>query len=393
MSRQWTLAALVFLIPTGVLAAPPKGQPREMAGLTAAIFSDHMVLQRDLEVPVWGTTQPGGTVTVTFMKQTKTAKADAAGRWMVKLDKMPAVSQPQEMTVKDATETRAFKDVLVGEVWLCSGQSNMEWGSDWSDAVKKRKYGMKEGDPPTAVMGGKVDAKTKAVLRRAIGNDKIRVSSKTRDHLITKNFGWELVDEKNVITLAALAGCVAVHLQEALDVPVGIIVRSESGTALIEWIDLESFKADPLVKASIERQIEKTGKGGGPTETPGAKWQHYVAATVPYGIRGVLWDQGEWGVGFKGVGWPPAMHALITTWRKTWGQGDFPWSATDRYGKENNLAQALAGHGIAGFTVTKNPPVTAGGLHPVNKEDFAQRHIDNILPQVYGRPAPQWGRK
>jgi sialate O-acetylesterase len=100
----------------------------EMAGLTPAVFSDHMVLQQDLEVPVWGRTEPGGTVTVTFMKQTKTAKADDKGKWMVKLDKMKAVSEPQEMTVKDAKETRVFKDVLVGDVWLCSGQSNMEWG-------------------------------------------------------------------------------------------------------------------------------------------------------------------------------------------------------------------------------------------------------------------------
>jgi len=251
---------------------------------------------------------------------------------------------------------------------------------------------MKEGDPATSVMGGKVDGETKAVLRRAVGNDMIRVSSKTRDHLVTRNTGWELVDQTNVITLAALAGCVAVHLQEELKVPVGIIVRSESGTALIEWIGLEAFKADPLVKATIEKQIAEKGKGGSPTETPGAKWQEYVAATVPYGIRGVLWDQGEWGVGFKGVGWTPAMHALLTTWRKTWGQGDFPWSATDRYGKGNTLAESLAGHGIRGFMVTKNPPVTAGGLHPVNKEDFAQRHLDNILPQVYGRPAPKWDR-
>jgi len=411
MTKRMMQVLLALLLPVSVLAEPSAREKDEkaaraaaraqmekaaraateaqFAGLTPAIFSDHMVLQQKIEVPVWGTADPGGTVTVKFMNQTKTAKADDKGKWMVKLDKMDVVRQPQEMTVKDAKETRVFKDVLVGDVWLCSGQSNMEWGSDWSEAWKIRKNLKKEGEGPATTMGGKVDEQTKEVLKRAIGNPMLRVSSKTRDHLVTQNTGWEPVDEKNVITLAALAGCVAVHLQEELKIPIGIVVRSESGTALIEWISLNKFKADPLVKAAMDKHQQNTGKSAGPTENPGLKWNEYVMATVPYGIRGFLWDQGEWGVGFRGVDWTPAMHALITNWRKDWELGDLPWSATDRY-KDSNLVENLKAQGVTGFMLAKRPPSRGGGLHPVNKEEYAQKHLDNIFPQVYGRPAPQW---
>lgn len=121
------LVALSLLVPARAKGeVDPAAKPSGLA--PAAIFSDHMVLQRQAKVPVWGTTAPGGTVIVTFKGQTKTATAGQDGKWMVRLDEMEAQSEPQEMTVKDAKETRVFKDVVVGDVWLGSGQSNMEFG-------------------------------------------------------------------------------------------------------------------------------------------------------------------------------------------------------------------------------------------------------------------------
>jgi sialate O-acetylesterase len=377
---------------------------RSPAGLApAAIFSDHMVLQRQAKVPVWGTTAPGGTVTVNFMGQTKTAAVDDQGKWMVRLDEMEAVSESQEMTVKDAKETRIFKDVLVGEVWLGSGQSNMEFGWTFSDECKAKRA-IRDNVPEKAkdpdYMGGCVDEQTMEVLRRAIGNPMIRVSSKTRDHLTTPNTGWSRVTEENVRTLPALPGCIAVYLQKEIQVPVGIIVRAVSGTAACRWISESAYINDPLVKKQIEVFKSQGGKPGlvGVGNRFGDLYADYVSPVVPYAIRGFLWDQGEWRTGVRIsnelVGrtgqcsisdWTPMMHALVTSWREAWGQGDLPWSATDHYPDE--LEEDLRKAGLAHFAIAKTDGLSRA-LHPLNKWKYAQRHLDNILPMAYSRESP-----
>ena len=367
---------------------------RSPAGLApAAIFSDHMVLQRQAKVPVWGTAAPGESVTVTFMGQTKTATVDDQGKWTVRLDEMEAVSEPQEMTVKDAKETRVFTDVLVGEVWLGSGQSNMEFGWTFSDEFKARRA-VRDNVPEKAkdpdYMGGCVDEETLNVLRRAIGNPLIRVSSRTRDHLTTPNTGWARVTEENVRTLPALAGCIAVYLQEEIQVPVGIIVRAVSSTHTARWITEEGFLEDPVVR----KQLDAYRATGNPAPTLtgvdarkgfGNLHAEYITPVAPYALRGFLWDQGEQGIGYRGVDWTAAMHALVTSWRKAWGQGDLPWSATDHYPDE--LEEDLRKAGLAHFAIAKTDGLSRA-LHPLNKWKYAQRHLDNILPMAYGRESP-----
>ena len=132
--RPFVAAAVAAMALVGVAAAGPPA-----ALELPAIFSDHMVLQRQRPVPVWGRTQPGRTVTVSFQGQTKTATAGPDGAWMVTLDPMEAQARPQELSVTDATAKRTFADVLVGEVWFGCGQSNMEFGWTFSDEFKKRR--------------------------------------------------------------------------------------------------------------------------------------------------------------------------------------------------------------------------------------------------------------
>ncbi len=322
----------------------------------------------------------------------KTATADEKGKWQVKLDKMEAVAESQELTVTDGKETRVFQDVLVGEVWLGSGQSNMEWAWTFRDKPKVR--GAQKGRKPE--QGNHVDEKTMQVLRRAVGNPMIRVSAKTRDHLTTPNTGWSRITEENVKTLPALPGCIAVYLQEEIKVPVGIIVRAVSGTAACRWISESAYMNDPLVKQQIEVYKSQGGKPGvvGAGNRFGDLYAAYISPVVPYGIRGFLWDQGEWRTGVRIsnelVGktplcslsdWTPMMHALVTEWRRAWGQGDLPWSATNHYpgGLEAKLNEA----GLTNFKIIKTNGLSRA-LHPPNKWQFAQRHVDNILKQVYG---------
>ena len=301
---------------------------------------------------------------------------------MTRLDKMEAVAEPQEMTVADPGLTITFKDVLVGDVWLGSGQSNMEFGWTFSDEVKVRRAA-EEGTPEKAkepgYMGGCVDDKTMEVLRRAIGNPMIRVSAKTRDHLTSPDTGWSRVTAENVGTLPALPGCIAVYLQEEIEVPIGIIVRAVSGTAACRWISESAYMNNPLVKKQIEVFESQGGKPGvvGAGNRFGDLYTEYVSPVVPYAIRGFLWDQGEWRTGVRIsnelVGrtgqcslsdWTPMMHALVTEWRRAWGQGDLPWSATDHYPDE--LEAKLHEAGLKNFKIAKTDGLSRA-LHPPNK--------------------------
>ena len=100
-----------------------------MAALSVASpFTDNAVLQRDTQIPVWGTSDAGGTVTVKFAGQTKSTVAGANGKWTVQLDPMPANAEPQVLHVSDSTSGKSFTNVVIGEVWICSGQSNMQFG-------------------------------------------------------------------------------------------------------------------------------------------------------------------------------------------------------------------------------------------------------------------------
>ena len=358
----------------------------------AAIFSDHMVLQRQAKVPIWGAATAGQTVTVTFNGQTKTTVAGADGKWMVRLDDMPAKAEPGEMTVKDSKTAITFKDVVVGDVWLGSGQSNMEFAWTFSDQFKAQRA-EKEGKPDLAkdpgYMGNNVDDKTMQVLRKAVGNPMIRISSKTRDHLTTPNTGWSHITEENLNTLPALAGCIAVYLHEEIQVPIGIIVRAVSSTHTARWITKEGWYENPVVMKQLDA-AKVQGKSAGLNGTSardgfGSLYKQYIDPVVPYALRGFLWDQGEQGIGFSAVDWTAAMHALVTSWRAAWGQGDLPWSATDHY--PDDLEAKLRAEGLKAFKIARTDGLSRA-LHPLNKWQYAQKHVNNILPMVYGKESP-----
>ncbi len=383
------LALATFLLPIC-----PAGLVAEELRV-ASIFSDHMVLQQQAKLPIWGTAEPGATITISFVGKSKSTVVGEDGKWIAFLDEMAVVDEPQEMIVRDSHSTITYKNVVVGEVWFASGQSNMEFAWTFSDEFKKRRAA-KEQTPERAsdpkYYGSNVDQKTMHVLRRAIDNPLVRISSKTRDHLITPDSGWARITEDNVLTLPALPGCIAVYLQEELRVPVGIIIRAVSSTHTTRWITKEGFMNDPIVKRQIE--VYRVDGGAQPALTGtdankgfGNLYREYVQPVAPYAIRGFLWDQGEQGIGYRGVDWTGAIHALVSSWRQSWQQGDLPWSATDHYPDE--LESRVQAMGIERFMIAKTDKLSQA-LHPLNKWKYAQKHLENILPVVYMRPAPVW---
>jgi len=375
------------------------------------VISSHMVLQRDMAVPVWGTAASGESVTVKFRDQQKQTTADAEGRWMIKLDPLKA-GGPDVLTVNDVT----LDDVLVGEVWVGSGQSNMQMPAG---AYFK-------GDP---VLATNVAAAPYPKIRLASGGK-----------------GWAEATEKSLAGFSALLFSFGLPLQKELDVPVGLMVGAVGGTSSGYWISQEALDADPACQAAIaaanadeaaRKNYEKRlaqweeklaaarakGQKGLPRGNPkplkpgecgretGFLYKAHIRPLQPYGIRGVLWDQGESGVNIEGIDQYTLMGALIRGWRKDWGQGDFPFiyvqkpsgggCAWDRGDKVTNkptdlkLPSKVSCSGdddLETYIRMMQYPNTAmvissdlgGGTHPANKSGYGQRAATVALATVYG---------
>ena len=182
-----------------------------------------MVLQRDLPLPIWGTADPGEVIAVTFGPQSRSAQADADGRWRVELDPMEASATPRELFIKGANEIR-IKDVLVGEVWVCGGQSNMEWTVDGSDGPARERAG---ADRPTL---------------RLIKAPRI-TSNVPRTDIDAR---WTVCTPETVGGFTAVGYAFGRELQDALDVPVGLLSINWGGTRIEPWISSRSLLASEL---------------------------------------------------------------------------------------------------------------------------------------------------
>ncbi|MBC8372341.1 MAG: DUF1593 domain-containing protein, partial [Planctomycetes bacterium] len=380
------------------------------------MFSDHMVLQRGISVPVWGTADAGEKVSVTFGGQKKETIADQKGKWTVKLDPLK-VGKPAKLTVSGKTSV-AFDDVLVGEVWIGSGQSNMNRG-----------------------------------VNKFIGGDEVLaklVKAAPYPNLRLYRGGWKVAAEKDIRGFSALMFSFGQSLQKELDVPVGLIVGAVSGTPSGRWLSGEMLLADPGVKALLEKsdagaavlkQVKsqaatlgrwqaavKQAKAEGKPPPERAKgliqvgdlYAHYIAPVVPYAIAGVLWDQGEHNVGVRGVDQFTMMGALIRGWRKAWGRSDFPFlhvqkpsgggCAWDPSHPVTHKAAPFAPHPaktnrpVSGLfrelhiSISRHPNTAmvttsdlAGGLHPAIKSGYGRRACRVALGFVYGREGQIYG--
>lgn len=389
------------------------------------VLSSHMVLQRDVAVPVWGTAEPGEKVTVQFRGQTKTAEADPAGRWQVKLDALQA-GGPDRLTVR-GRNTVTLDDVLVGEVWVGSGQSNMAGG----------------------VAGYAKNDEVLAKAAAAAPYPKLR--------LVKGRGAWQEATPANVNGFSALLFAFGVRLQQELDVPVGLMLGAVGGTPSGFWLSEEAYREDqacrdavkkfaatdpyemlmqlyPAELAKWERAADlakKEGKPVPPRPQPprrageasgkiGHLYEAHVRPFIPFAIRGVLWDQGESGTAITGVDQYTLMGALIRGWRKDWGQGDFPflyvqkpsgggcaWDPADpvtsQAGKfvppPPQVPNTPAGHNRENHIRIMRYPNTAlvtasdlgGGVHPVNKSGYGARAARVALGVAYGRKVEIYG--
>jgi sialate O-acetylesterase len=377
----------------------------------ASPFTDHMVLQRELPVPVWGSADAGEKVTVTFAGQKQAAIAGADGKWAVRLAPLTASAESRDFTVT-GKNTVALHDVLVGEVWLASGQSNMDF-----TVSKQVKYfaGVTNEEQEIA-------AANFPLIRMFTG-----AAAKTYEPQARVEGQWRVCRPETVPAFSAVGYFFARDLQKEIKVPVGIVTLAFGASTAEAWIRRETLAADPKLKPMLESFDAKVKTYTPPTPAQEKEWQEtvakakaagqrpprrgagdpvqdqhnatvlfngMVAPVVPYAIRGAIWYQGESIVGGE-TGrqlYPHVQATLIRDWRTLWGEGDFPFYIVQLAGQEAASNSPLVREAQAtvlalphtGMAVTTDIG-EAKNVHPHNKQDVGDRLARIALANVHGR--------
>ena len=368
--------------------------PSLSAALSVApVFSDHMVLQWGMEVPVWGSAEPGSEVNLRFGNQMRTTKTNSDGQWHINLNAMKASSKPRVMTVSSKSEKVSIRDVLVGEVWLCAGQSNMQF------TLSKSTNGEAE-----------ISAANYPLLR------------------LNTAKGWSPCSPDSVPRFSAVAYFFGRKLHIETGVPVGLITRALGGTPVEWWTPLDKLKRVPFAKAAIEhpsskwvaynqavaewkKRVDSEGRkiAGKKPEAPGSSEKQVLASIYAagkpgslyaqhfesiagFGIRGAIWYQGERNskAGVEASkAYRPLLANMITSWREEWGQGEFPFIAVQLpvFSKggpgwaviQESQAAAVGDVPNAGYIDIRDQP--DDGLHPKNKKPIGERLAERALAE------------
>ena len=375
------------------------------------MFGDHMVLQQGIKNKVWGKADPGEAVTVTLASQTHTTTAGADGSWHVFLDPVQEYGGPHTLTVK-GKNTVTFNDVLIGEVWVCAGQSNMQWS---------------------------VNAANDADLEKAAAKfPNIRLISVpqvgTQDPQWNFNGKWTACSPDTVGGFSAVGYFFGRQLHQTLGVPVGLINNAWGGSAAEAWVKrdkivaneklkpihdrwvkmeegLETAKADfekkmaewkvaaEKAKAEGKPAPQQPGNPEGPMKgnsRPGNIHSGVLTPSIGYGIRGAIWYQGESNAG-RAYQYRELFPFMIKSWREEWGLGDFPFywvQLADFKGEKTEPAESDWAELREAQTMTMKALPNTGeaviidigegkDIHPKNKQDVAKRLARWALAETY----------
>ena len=367
------------------------------------LFTDNAVLQQGIPVPVWGTASDGEKVTVEFAGQ-KISSTASKGSWNVRLQPIKADSKPSIMTISGATNTVTLTNLVVGEVWICSGQSNME-----------RQLGLRKGQKPLLNWEAEAASADHPLLRHFLVKQTMSTNPLTD---VTGN--WEVCSPQTVTNFTAVGYYFGRDLQRDLKVPVGLLHVSWGGTPAEAWTRWEAMETNPVLQPILQRYsndissyadrlakyqadeqrlkeeytnaVAKALAEAKPTPRPPApprdplKTQNSPARlfngmlhpVIPYAMRGVIWYQGESNNG-RAREYRDLFPAMISDWRALWGEGDFPFlyvqiAPFKNMGPEIREAQFLT---LAKTTNTAMTVITdhgdANDIHPTDKEPVGQR--------------------
>ncbi len=368
------------------------------------IFGDRMVVQRDAPVRVWGWATPGEEVKVELAGRTASTTTGTDGRWRVVLEPL-AAGGPHTLGIEGKNKL-AFQQVMVGEVWLCAGQSNMEWPMDRTQYAGR--------DLPTSA----------DPLLRLCKVDPIVAVHPERDCTAS----WNESNPGSAAKFSAVAWYLGRDLRKRLDVPVGVIMVAAGGTPIETWISAASCGQTPALtkigrlvrqvaddyrsqsEANLDRWTARARAAIAAGENPPAfeplppiiiqrGWlptgifNGAIAPVAGFGVRGVAWYQGEANNG-EGLFYTEKLAALIADWRQAWGQGEFPfvmtqiapWSGYPEGNLEDiwdaqRAALAIPGTGLV---TTGDLVPNLADIHPVQKAEVGERLGRWAAARVYG---------
>jgi sialate O-acetylesterase len=390
----------------------------------ASPFQNHMVLQRESVIPVWGKANSGESVVVMLGSQEQSVVTGKDGKWMVRL-KPAKAGGPFQMTVK-GENTLTLSDVYIGEVWLCSGQSNMDMtvareDRYWCGVINEKEEVANANYPEIRVFD---------------------TAFTPTDDLQEKVEGkWELVSPATVGHLSAAAYFFGRELYLKYKVPIGLITTAYGASTAEAWISRPSMESQPNLKflmdgylkkkaeylpslqelLTYQEQVEKwkveaaKAKADGKDELRGPRnrdprvdqhnpcvlYNGMVAPLVPYAIRGAIWYQGESNQNSQQV-YRELMETLIADWRAAWGQGEFPFLYVQlaNYGKaydtdaaggkgltlvrESQLQNLAVRNTAMAVAIDNADPQEMGNIHPKNKQEIGHRLALAAMGKVYG---------
>lgn len=344
-----------------------------------AIVSSDMVLQRNTEVTLWGWADAGEDITIetSWLDGPIEVKADRNGEWRTQI-KTTNSKSPHTIQLNSEDSSIALENVLFGEVWLCSGQSNMQ--------QPLKGY---NGQPTFGGMMGTAKA-TNPNLRLFTVN---RVGSKTPLKDVKEYISWQPASPDNVWEFSAVAYFFGQQLQEILDVPVGMIHTSWGGSSVQAWISNEmisNYQTVDLQEVDIENRTN---------HIPTALYNAMIHPLIPFTIKGALWYQGE-SNRMEPDNYKKLLPAMVKDWRQRWKIGDFPfyyvqiapymYGNNDHFNTVENSAfiresqlQCLDLIPNSGIAITMD----IGDdycIHPPKKKEVADRLLFNALNQTYG---------
>ncbi len=357
-----------------------------------SIISDHMVLKKGSKIPIWGKAEPGEAVKVTLGDASAKATADSSGKWTASLDLSESKAGPFTLSISGKNQI-AINDVLVGEVWLASGQSNMAF-----------------------LLSAANDAE-KEIANSA--NQKIRQFRVERTEAAEPSDNckgaWTVAGPETTPMFSAVAYFFAKRLQKELGKPVGIINSSVGGTPCEAWTSPQAIDTVPHLKEARETALQAlknpeppaAGKKGArkksnrPHSEPSCLFNGMINPVIPYALSGAIWYQGEANV-LRAWQYRTAFPMMITDWRTQWKQGDFPFYFCQIAGFDRNNLPELADCPMAELreaqSLALKLPNTGqavlidvgekGDIHPKNKQTPGDRLAIIALANKYGRKIP-----
>ncbi len=401
---------------------------------TPAIFGDNMVLQRDHPCPVWGWSDPNSSIALNFAGKLYQTKSDNKGNWKILIEPQSASSNPKEMVIakgipgrisakqkdslallKDQPESLVYKNILIGEVWLCSGQSNMGWtvnGSQESDLeILSANY-----------------ANLRLLTVPQVG---------TQEPQVDFQGSWKPTTRESAKNFSAVGYFFGRRLHQILGIPVGLINNSWGGSACEAWIPRDKLKNHPLAQPYMKEWEEKErnydfdsvyktyenklkeweaeNKSGNAKahrprpprnqmtgqHRPANLYNGVLYPVIGFGIRGAIWYQGESNAG-RAHAYREIFPLMIQSWRQAWGQGDFPfyWAQLADFKEEiaepgdSTWAELRESQTLSLQKVKNSGEAviidTGEGrdIHPRNKQTVANRLLRHALVNEYGHKIP-----